>query len=132
MSRASIYLEAGNGFTVESLSKADVSVRINGVKCNATINLATGEISPVGEATTLIPLLTNNHYQALIVPQTVEANNLITVTADGREYNLQKGFSFEGGKNHKFTITLSKTSAGVNVNITPWTDDDTDNGGTAE
>lgn len=132
MSRASIYLEAGNGFTAESLSKAKVSVRINGIKCNASVNIASGEVSPVGEATSLMPLLTDNHYQALVVPQTVEANNLITVTVDGREFNLQKGFTFESGKNHKFTITLSKTSAGVNVNITPWTDDDTDNGGTAE
>ncbi len=132
MSRASIYLEAGNGFTAESLSKANISVKINGVKCSATVNIATGEVTPIGEATTLTPLFADNHYKALIVPQTVEANNLITVTADGREYNLQKGFTFEGGKNHNFTITLSKTSAGVNVNITPWIDDDTDNGGTAE
>lgn len=132
MSRASIYLEAGNGFTAESLSKANISVRINGVKCNSTINLATGEVTPVGEAAAITPLFSGNHYMALIVPQTVETNNLITVTVDGRDFNLQKGFTFESGKNHNFTITLSKTSAGVNVNITPWIDDETDNGGTAE
>lgn len=66
------------------------------------------------------------------MPQTVADGNLITITADGRDFNLQKGFTFESGKNHNFTITLSKTSAGVNVNITPWIDDDADNGGTAE
>ncbi len=132
MSRASIYLEAGNGFTAESLAKADISVKINGVKCSATINITTGEVTPSGQSTSLTPLLTGNCYKALIVPQTVENGNLITITADGREFNLQKGFTFEGGKNHNFTITLSKTSAGVNVNITPWIDDDSDNGGTAE
>ena len=132
MSRASIYLEPGNGFTAESLSKSDVSVRINGVKCNATVNLATGDVTPVGESATLTPLFTDNCYRALIVPQTVEECDLITVIVDGREYKLQKGFTFERGKNHKFTITLSKTSAGVNVNITPWDEDDADNGGTAE
>ncbi len=132
MSRASIYLEPGNGFTAESLSKSDVSVRINGIKCNATVNLATGDVTPVGETATITPLFTDNCYRALIVPQTVEECELITVIVDGREYKLRKGFAFESGKNHKFTITLSKTSAGVNVNITPWIDDDTDNGGTAE
>lgn len=132
MSRIQIFLEAGNGFTAESLSKADVSVKINGVKCNSTINIATGEVSPTGEATTLTPLFTDNYYKALVVPQTVENGNLITATVDGREYNLQKGFTFESAKSHKFTITLSKTSAGVNVNINPWIEDDIDNGGTAE
>ncbi len=132
MSRATIRIEAGNGFTEESLANAEISVRINGVKCNSTINIATGEATPTGDATTLIPLLTDNCYNALIVPQSVEEGNLITITADGREFNLQKGFTFESGKNHNFTITLSKTSAGVNVNITPWIDDDVDNGGIAE
>lgn len=33
---------------------------------------------------------------------------------------------------HKFTVTLSKTSNGVNVNITKWEDDGIDYGGTAE
>ena len=132
MSRASIYLEPGNGFTAESLSKSDVSVRINGVKCNATVKLATGEVTPVGETATITPLFTGNCYKALIVPQTVDECNLITVIVDGREYKLQKGFTFQRGKNHNFTVILSKTSAGVNVNITPWDEDDTDNGGTAE
>ncbi|MDE6291447.1 MAG: fimbrillin family protein, partial [Muribaculaceae bacterium] len=132
MSRIQIFLEAGNGFTAESLAKADVSVKINGVKCNSTVNIATGEITPTGEPTTLTPLFTDDYYKALVVPQTVETGNLITVTVDGREYNLQKGFTFECAKSHKFTITLSKTSAGVNVNINPWIEDGDDNGGTAE
>ncbi|MDE6631840.1 MAG: fimbrillin family protein [Muribaculaceae bacterium] len=132
MSRASIYLEPGNGFTAETLSKSDISVRINGVKCNATVKLATGEVTPVGETATITPLFSDNCYKALIVPQTVDECNLITVIVDGREYKLQKGFTFQSGKNHNFTVILSKTSAGVNVNITPWDEDDTDNGGTAE
>ena len=132
MSRIQIFLEAGNGFTAESLAKADVSVKINGVKCNSTVNIATGEVTPTGEPATLTPLFTENYYKALVVPQTVETGNLITVTVDGHEYNLQKGFTFESAKSHKFTITLSKTSAGVNVNINPWIEDGEDNGGSAE
>lgn len=132
MSRAVIYLEAGNGFTAETLAATTISVKLNGLKYKSTVDLASGNVTPAGDPTSITPLHTDGCYKALIVPQTVETGNLITVTADGREYNLQKGFSFEGGKSHKFTITLSKTSTGVNVNITPWIDDDTDNGGTAE
>ena len=35
-------------------------------------------------------------------------------------------------RRHKFTVTLSKTSNGINVTIGQWEDDGTDNGGTAE
>lgn len=132
MSRIVILLEAGNGFTRESLAAAQVSVKINGVKCNSTVNLATGVATPTGDAVSVIPLKADNAYKALIVPQTVAEGNLITVNVDGRDFNLKKGFTFDGGKNHKFTVSLSKTSNGINVNINPWGDDGNDNGGTAE
>ena len=132
MSRISIVLEAGNGFTTESLSKADIAVKINGVKCDATLNIASGAVSATGDPLVVTPLYADSAYKALIVPQTVEESNLITVTVDGRDFNLRKDFTFESAKNHKFPVTLSKTSAGVNVNINPWIDDDVDNGGTAE
>ena len=132
MSRIAIILEAGNGFTSESLAKADIAVKINGVKCDATINIASGAVTPSGPPISVTPFYTNNEYKALIVPQTVEEGNLITVTADGRGFNLRKPFTFESAKSHKFTVTLSKTSAGVNVNINPWIEDGEDNGGTAE
>lgn len=132
MSRMVINLQAGNGFTNESLAASDVAVKINGVKCNSTVNIATGVVTPTGDAVTVTPWYTENAYKALIVPQTVAEGNLITVTVDGRDFNLKKGFTFESGKSHKFTVTLSKTSSGVNVNITPWNEDGVDNGGTAE
>lgn len=132
MSRMIIQLEAGNGFTKESLAAADIVVKINGVKCSSTLDIASGSVTAVGDPSTVIPLPVDEYYKALIVPQTVSECNLITVTVDGKDYNLTKGFTFEGGRSHKFTVTLSKTSNGVNVSINPWNDDDTDNGGTAE
>ena len=132
MSRAIITLEAGNGFTKESLAKSAISVKINGVKCNSTVNLSTGAVTPTGEATSVLPLFSDDSYKALIVPQTVADGNLITVTVDGVDFNLNKSFTFESAKSHKFTIVLSKTSSGVNVTITPWYDDGVDYGGTAE
>lgn len=132
MSQMLITLVAGNGFTEESLAAADVAVKINGVKTNATVNLATAAVTATGSATSVKPLLADGSYKALIVPQSVGQGNLITVTVDGRDFNLPKAFAFEGGKRHKFTVTLSKTSNGINVTIGQWEDDGTDNGGTAE
>ncbi len=132
MSRITISVEAGNGFTAESLASANIAVKINGVKCDATLNIASGVVTPTGNPTSVVPFYSNNEYKALIVPQSVEDGNLITVSADGRDFNLRKAFTFESAKNHRFTVTLSKTSAGVNVNINPWIEDGEDNGGTAE
>lgn len=132
MSQANIYLEPASGFTTESLASANVAVRINGALTHISANLATGEISVSGDAASIVPLKADNMYKALIPPQTIAEGNLITVTVDGRDFNLRKAFKFESGKIHKFTVALSKTSNGVNVDIAPWENDGTDNGGTAE
>ena len=79
--------------------------------------------------------MANNSYKAIVVPQLVGEGNLITINVDGRDFNLPKTSNFTGfvaGKKHNFNVTLSKTSNGVNVNITKWEDDGNDYGGTAE
>lgn len=132
MSRINIQLAAGSGFTKESLAKSNITVKINDIKTESTVNIASGEVTATGNPMVVTPFHTNDAYKAIIVPQTVNEGNLITVTADGREFNLTKSFTFEGGKNHNFTVTLSKTSNGINVNINPWNEDGSDNGGVAE
>lgn len=132
MSCAVVNVAPGNGFTAESLAAAQVGVRINGLQCEATVNLADGSVSPRGTAQSISPLTDGGSYRALIVPQSVAEGNLITVTVDGRDYNLKKAFTFESAKRHTFTVTVSKTSNGINVDIEGWQDDDVDNGGTAE
>lgn len=136
MSQMSISLKPGNGFTEESLGKAKISVKINQLKTQATANLVTGELTAKGDAADLTPLKEEaNNYKALIIPQAAGEGVLITVNVDGRDYQLKKAANFtafEAGKKHQFTVTLSKTSNGVNVNITKWEDDGIDYGGTAE
>lgn len=132
MSLVDIKVVAGNGFTSESLAAASLAVKINGVQMQSTINLATLAVTPAGTPQSVTPLLKEERYRALVVPQTVAEGNLITVTVDGKEYNYTKGFTFTGGKKHTFTITVSKTSTGINVGIDPWESDGSDNGGTAE
>lgn len=132
MSKVLIVLAAGNGFTDESLSKAEVGVKVNNVRLQSMVDIATGKATANGSAVSLTPLKTAEGYAALLPPQSVTDGNLITVTVDGRAFNLSKAFVFKSGVRHKFTVTLSKTSNGVNVNITKWEDDGIDNGGTAE
>ena len=136
MSQMVVSLKPGNGFTEESLGKAKISVKINRLKTQATANLVTGKLTAKGNDADLTPLKEEgNNYKALIIPQAVGEGKLITVNVDGRDYQLKKAANFtafEAGKKHKFTVTLSKTSNGVNVNITKWEDDGIDYGGTAE
>lgn len=130
---AVVTIMAGNGFTEESLNAANIKVKMNQLKTKATINLANGTVTAVENPHDITLLAeSKTSYKALIVPQTVAVGNLITITIEGRDYQLEKEFTFVGGKQHTFPITVSKTSNGVNVDIGAWEDDDMDNGGTAE
>ena len=135
MSQMVITLRAGNGFTEASLASADVHVKINQLKTQATVHLSNGEVTPTGDAEDITPLKDGTQYKALVVPQIVRDVNLITVNVDGRDFNLAKAsnfHAFETGKRYNFTVTLNKTSNGVNVGITQWEEDGIDYGGTAE
>ncbi|MBD5332540.1 MAG: fimbrillin family protein [Bacteroides sp.] len=132
MSRINIKVEAGSGFTSSSLAKADVSVRVNGLQCGSTVSLVTGDVTPLGPAVSVTPLARDGSYVALLVPQSVGEGNLITVTVNGTEFNLPKAFTFESGKSYTFTVVVSRSSNGVNVDISPWDEDDVDYGGTAQ
>ena len=54
------------------------------------------------------------------------------MTVNGTEYAFKRGFTFEPGRQHKFTVTVNKTGSGVNVGVGGWEEDDWDNGGDAE
>lgn len=131
-SNALVILKPGDGFTEESLAAATKSVKICGVKTNATIDLAKGVATANGNATEVTPYLENGQYRALIVPQTTAEGALIVVTVDGVDYTLSRSMTFKANKQHKFTVTLNKVSNGVNVGIGGWETDEEDYGGDAE
>ncbi len=136
MSQMVIALVAGNGFTESTLAASQIKVTVNRLKTEATANLSTGAVTAKGDDANITPLKEEgNNYKAIVVPQAVEEGNLITVNVDGRDFNLAKASNFDAfaaGKKYKFTVTLSKTSNGVNVDITKWEDDGIDYGGKAE
>ena len=133
MSCAVIKLAAGDGFTDEDLADANIALELHGLKTEASINLSTGKVSPMGNTKTIVPLKDGGKYIAIVVPQTISAETFIVVNIDGEVYTMPKeDFTFVGGKRHTFTVTVSKTGSGLNVNIGAWEEDDVDNGGTAE
>ena len=81
----------------------------------------------------IVPYNEGTYYRALLVPQTVaDGSNLVTITVDGVDYTLAKGFTFKANTQHKFTVTVNKASSGVDIGVGDWEIDDTDNGGAAE
>jgi len=133
MSNMLITIAAGNGFSEESLAAANKSVKIRNVKSSATIDLRTGIATATGSVTEIIPYREGTCYRALLVPQTVpDGTDLITVTIDGTDYTLAKGFTFKANTQHQFTVTVNKSGSGVDIGIGEWEIDDTDNGGSAE
>lgn len=133
MSNILVYIAPGTGFTAETLATATKSVKICNLRTAATIDLRTGAATATGTASEVKPYDEGAYYRALIVPQTVAAGqNLITVTVDGVAYTLAKGFTFRANTQHKFTVTVNKSSGGVDIGIGDWDTDGTDNGGAAE
>lgn len=131
MSQVDIRLKPGAGFTESSLAAANVKVSLNNIKTSATVDLATATATATGQASAITPYNDGSAYHAIIVPQQVAQCNLITVNVNGRDFNLAKAFTFQSGKRHTFTVTLDKTSSGVNVTIGAWENDGNDNGGSA-
>lgn len=128
-----IYLEAGKGFTTETLAAATKSVKIKNIKTAATINLATGVATATGDVATVTPWNVGEYYRAMIVPQTVaDGTDLITVNVDGVDYTLASSATFVANKQHKFTVTVNKSAGGVDIGIGGWDTDDNEYGGSAE
>lgn len=133
MSTIRIFVEAGEGFTNESLAASDIQVKVRNVKNEALVNLADGSVTATGSTVNMTPYCDNGFYRAVVVPQTVaDGTALIAITVNGTEYILKKGFTFVSGKRHKFTVTVNKTGSGVNVGIGDWEEDEEDHGGSAE
>lgn len=135
MAQVAVTLTAGNGFLPSDISNGDISVRINNMKTLAAANIATGDVSAIGGATDITPWRENGIYKALVVPQTLGDGYIIKVTADGTDFLLKKDTAlkaFEAGHTYQFTVTLSKTTSGMNATIVKWQDDGNDYGGTAE
>lgn len=129
--RAIIKVAAGEGFTADELSNGTLSVRLNSIRTQATINLSTGAVTASGNAASITPLKEQDlQYSAVIVPQQVASTGLVTVTWNSANYTLTRAMTFESGKQYTITVTMKKTSGGINIGIGDWDVVDEDFGGT--
>ena len=132
MSCVRVKVTPGGGFTEEELAAADIQARVNHVMTEAKIDLSTGVATAQGGVGSVTLGRDGEYFRALVVPQTVDESDLVTVTVDGREFHLTRGMTFEANKRYTCTVEVTKTSEGVNVSIGDWEDDGFDYGGIAE
>ena len=142
MAGVQVRLAEGTGWGENEWSGLDKQVLVANTIRKATINLANGDVSPVGEVPTtgIVPAKSGEGWRAVVVPQTVEASMaLLNITVDGTSYIYRKNSAFEyvAGKLHKFTIEVSKKSESglefklVGEDITPWESETITHDGTA-
>ena len=141
MSSARIRFSQGTGWTdaAEYAAVAKEVLVTNTVR-KSTINLATGVVSPEGEAplTGIVPMKDYDEFRAIVVPQTVDAGKtLLTLTIDGtpRHYSRDVDTEYLPGKITTYDLSISKkANTGeyeielTGVSITAWEADNVSHG----
>ena len=130
MSRLVVSLVAGNGYSAADMESAEVT--ICSIKTGAKINLATGQVEASGSVEEVIPYAENGGFCAYLVPQTVTDADFVKIVLGDRTYVLNQSLTLESGKQHKCTITVTKTDQGINIGVSDWIVDSVDYGGTVE
>ena len=135
MAGITVQLQMGSGFEASEWMQLEKTVLIDNVRTESTVNMQTGTVAVKEGATTnvITPLIYNNTWRAVVVPQTLAAGKrVLNITVDGKNYGLakDKDVQFIGGKMHNFTITVNRnTSTGEFTfeltadDIVAWMDD---------
>lgn len=130
MSNLLVFLEPGNGYDAASLRADLESVVVKGVLTQGTLDLSDGSVTASGEPSEIIPLAEDDHYRALILPQTVQDAELVRVEVGGYSFPLRTSIVFQPNRQHRCTLTVNKTSEGIHIGIDSWETDGNDYGGT--
>lgn len=143
MASARITLAEGTGFAEGEWAEVEKQVLVLNTTRSATIDLATGVATPVGEvpSTGTIPYSDGNDFRAIVVPQEVAAGTpLLSITVGGTPYLFKKdeAFTYISSKQHNFTITVNKRETGggyefvlTSESITAWENDSVSHDATA-
>ena len=113
MACANVILAEGDGFESGEFDMLEKLVLVMNTTRTSTIDLSTGEVTAVGDAPMEGIVMKNNAegFRAIVVPQSVEAGKaLFSITVDGIAYRFKKDvdFTYEAGKQSKFTIKINK------------------------
>ncbi len=141
MSSARVRFSQGTGWTdAAEYAAVTKEVLITNTVRKSTINLATGVVTPEGEAplTGIVPMKNYDEFRAIVVPQTVAAGQtLLTLTIDGRPRHYVRDVDTEyvPGKITTYDLSISKkANTGeyevelTGVNITAWEADNVSHG----
>lgn len=110
---AHVVLVEGAGFAAGEFDALSKSVLAMNTTRTAEVDLATGVATATGEAPSegIVMKQNSEGFRAIVVPQTVAAMKpLFAITVDGIAYRFKKdaAFTYEAGKQSKFTIEVSK------------------------
>lgn len=142
MAGVQVELVEGNNWGENEWNSVDKHILVSNTIRKASIDLATGVVTPSGEVefTDIIPAVNGNGWRAIVVPQSIEASvALFKITVNGTSYVFRKNENFEyiSGKLHKFTIEVSKKDISgiecklIGEDITPWESETITHDGTA-
>ena len=142
MAGVQVELVKGNNWDENEWNSVDKHILVSNTIRKASIDLATGVVTPSGEVefTDIIPAVNGNGWRAIVVPQSIEASvALFKITVNGTSYVFRKneGFEYNAGKLHKFTIEVSKKDISgvecklIGEDITPWESETITHDGTA-
>ncbi|MBO5833165.1 MAG: leucine-rich repeat protein [Alistipes sp.] len=136
MSGVQVSLVEGDGWDDGEWVQMKKEVLVANTKRNATINLATGEVTATGDVqdTDIIPYADGGEWRAVVVPQSIASGTpLLSITVDGVPYlykyrvdDVPTDFDYISGKLHKFTVKVSKKEQTgvefdvISVAITAW------------
>ena len=149
MAGVQISLVEGTGWDDGEWAQIEKSALVTNTKRKSTIDLATGEVTAIGDIPTTgtVPYVSGDNFRAVVVPQSVSAGMaMFSLTVDGIPYvyryrdgnGIAIDFEYLSGKLHKFDIEVSKKpqSGGVEFkvlgnSITAWETDNTSHDATA-
>ena len=133
MSSARVRFTMGSGWADEAeFAAVKKEVLVTNTIRKASINLATGVVTPVGDVPLdgIIPVEDGGDFRAIVVPQTVATGKtLLTITIDGRprNYVLDREVEYVAGKITNYDMSIKKgANAGeyevelLGVSVTAW------------
>ena len=143
MAGVKVILTEGEGFLDGEWNEISKTVLVENTITETQINLQNGKVTPIanGNRHSIIPEEGNNHYRAVVAPQTVAAGaTLFSITADGHSFQFKRDeqMVYYPGKLHQFTFNVQKQlETGdfiftlISESITPWENDPLSHNGTA-
>lgn len=144
MAGVHVVLTEGTGFEQDEFPLLEKSVLAVNTTRKATINMATGSVTPVGEPQAngiVMASQTDGSFRGIVVPQSITAGtHLFKITIDGMTYSFKKDadVKYEAGKVSKFTIKINRKSHTgeyelelAEADIVAWTEDINEHDGEA-